>query len=66
MVDGQNTLLLRGNEVARRLGVSRAMAYRMMQDGTLPVVRIGRAVRVPTEELRGWVSRNTMGGEHRE
>jgi len=52
-------LLLRGREVAEALGVSRALAYRWMADGTLPVVRFGRAVRVPQAALRGWIARNT-------
>ncbi len=62
IVDSEKALLLRGMEVARELGISRALAYRLMQDGTLPVVRIGRAVRVPFEGLRRWVSDNTAGG----
>ncbi len=54
--------LLRANEVQRHLGVSRATAYRMMTDGTLPAYRFGgrrgkRAmVRVSLTELRAWIS----------
>jgi hypothetical protein len=33
--------LLRASEVQRELGISRATAYRMMTDGTLPVYRFG-------------------------
>src|SRR5207302_11446212 len=33
--------LLRANEIQRELGVSRATAYRMMTDGTLPSYRVG-------------------------
>ncbi len=62
-VDSERALLLRGNEVAHELGISRALAYRLMQDGTLPVVRIGRAVRVPSDGLRRWVSSRTAGGQ---
>ena len=61
VVDGEKALLLRGREVAHELGISRALAYRLMQDGTLPVVRIGRAVRVPFHGLKRWVDRNTHG-----
>jgi len=54
-------LLLRGGEVAAMLGISRALAFRWMQDGTLPVVRIAgaRTVRVPEDALREWIRRNT-------
>ena len=38
-----------GRDAARELGI--ALAFRLMQDGTLPVVRIGRAVRVLFEGL---------------
>jgi excisionase family DNA binding protein len=52
-------VLLRGVEVARVLGVSRSKVYQMMSDGTLPVLRIGRAVRVPKRALAKWVDHNT-------
>jgi len=48
-------------EVQRELGVSRATAYRMMTDGTLPTYRFGgrngrRAmVRVSQKDLRAWI-----------
>ena len=54
--------LLRASEVQRELGISRATAYRMMTDGTLPVYRFGgqkgrRAmVRVSYKELRIWIA----------
>jgi excisionase family DNA binding protein len=53
--------LLRAAEVQRELGVSRATAYRMMSDGTLPTYRFGgrsgrRAmIRVSHNELRAWI-----------
>lgn len=58
----QPQILLRGTEVAEALGVSRALAYRWMADGILPVVRIGgsRSVRVPREALTKWVEENTQ------
>lgn len=51
--------LLRANEVAEVLGVSRATAYSMMAAGILPTVRIGRSVRCPDTELKRWVAQNT-------
>jgi excisionase family DNA binding protein len=52
-------LLLRGPEVAEALGISRALAYRWMQTGVLPTVRVSRSVRVPHEGLLHWIRQNT-------
>jgi excisionase family DNA binding protein len=51
--------LLRAKEVAEALGISKAMAYRMMQDGTLPATRYGRTVRVAEAALLDWVKQRT-------
>lgn len=54
--------LLRASEVQRELGISRATAYRMMTDGTLPVYRFGgrrgrrTMLRVSYKELRMWIA----------
>jgi excisionase family DNA binding protein len=48
--------LLRAGELALRLGVSRAKVYRLMQDGTLPTIRIGGSVRVPARDLEDWLN----------
>ena len=54
--------LLRATEIQRELGVSRATAYRLMTDGTLPSYRFGgrggrRAmIRVSLKELRTWIA----------
>lgn len=60
----KETLLMRGPEVAEELGISRALAYRWMQDGTLPTVRVpgGRTVRVPRAALRAWIDSRTQSG----
>jgi excisionase family DNA binding protein len=34
-----------------------------MKDGTLPVVRIGRSVRVPSTELEKWIAARIERGE---
>ena len=56
-------LLLRGGEVAELIGCSRAMAYRLMQRGVLPILRVpgGKSVRVPREGLIEWIRANTRG-----
>ena len=48
----QTKPLLTIDEVAELLGISRSTAYRRVEDGTLPVFRLGdRTTRIPTGEL---------------
>lgn len=47
--------LLRITEVAEMLDVPVARAYEMARNGTLPVVRIGRQVRIDPEKLKEWI-----------
>lgn len=51
--------LLRAQEVARILGVGRSKAYELMLRGELPVIRIGRLVRVPRYCLDHWIAERT-------
>jgi excisionase family DNA binding protein len=44
-------LLLRVNDAAERLGVSRTTLYGLIGKGDLRVIRIGRSIRVPWQEL---------------
>jgi excisionase family DNA binding protein len=48
-------------EAARVLGLGRSKTWQLVQRGELPVVRIGRSVRVPTDALATWVRRRTEG-----
>lgn len=50
-------VLLRGDDVARRLQCSRSAAYRLMRSGELPVVRLGNLVRVRPEALEEFILR---------
>lgn len=52
--------LLRAEDLCRELGLSRCRAYAMMASGELPVVRIGRSVRVPRVELERWLAERTV------
>jgi excisionase family DNA binding protein len=60
-MDIQSSLLMTGGEVAKELKISRALAYRWMQQGLLPTVRVrgGRTVRVPRQALLDWVRLQT-------
>ncbi len=50
--------LLRATEVARILNVSRAFAYRLMQQGKIRTVVIARAVRVRPVDLQEFINQN--------
>lgn len=57
-----DALLLRAGEVAELLGLSRSKVFELMATEVLPVVRIGRSVRVPRAELYEWLRQRTVGG----
>ena len=50
--------LLKASEVASKLNISKALAYRLMQRGEIRCVRIGNAVRVRPEDLQAFVATN--------
>jgi excisionase family DNA binding protein len=52
----EGRLLIRVSEAAEMLSIARTKAYLLVQDGTLPSVRLGRSVRVPVDALRAWLS----------
>lgn len=52
-------LLLKIDEAAKMLGLSRSLVYALAADGGIPSQRIGRAVRIPLADLQRWVERNT-------
>jgi excisionase family DNA binding protein len=60
-------LLLKGGEVAEALNCSRALAYKWMASGLLPVVRVpgSRSIRVPRDALLAWIKENTQLPEAR-
>jgi excisionase family DNA binding protein len=58
-LEPQERLLLKADEVARRLSMGRATVYLMMASGELPTLRKGRAVRVPARALEQWVEQRT-------
>ncbi len=48
-------LLLRIPEVMSALGLGRTKVYELIATGELPVVRVGRAVRISSTALEKWV-----------
>ncbi len=54
-------LLLRAEEAARLLGLGRTTLFVMLAAGELPVIRIGRAVRIPRVALDQWIAAHVEG-----
>lgn len=50
-------LLVKVEEAARLLSLSRSTIYELMDSGELPSVRHGTARRIPVTALREWVAR---------
>ena len=55
-------LLVRVEEAARILSLSRSTIYEMLDAGELPSVRRGTARRIPVAALHAWVAQQT--GSH--
>ena len=49
------TLLLKPVEAARQLQISRAQAYRLIESGELPSIKVGNQLRVPLSSLQDWI-----------
>jgi excisionase family DNA binding protein len=47
--------LLKAGDIARILNISKAMVYRLIQRGEIPVVRISHAVRVRFSDLEDYI-----------
>lgn len=54
---GNDDRLLKPAEVAEKLSISRAQAYRLMRTGAMAIVRIGHSVRVKPADLARYVER---------
>jgi len=53
-------LLLKAGDVAKLLGLGRSTVFAMLGVGELPVIRIGRSVRVPRAALEDWIAEHTQ------
>lgn len=49
-------LLLRPEEAARALGIGRTTVYELMATSDFPSLTIGRARRIPADDLRAWIT----------
>ena len=55
----QLPLMLRAEDVAKVLGISRAGAYELMHSKGFPTLRIGKRMMVNTQKLFEWVNENS-------
>lgn len=60
--EAQAKMLLTVEEAVELLGIGRTLGWRLVQEGKLPSVRLGRCVRVPRQELEAWVTRQAREG----
>lgn len=59
-VKGGTRLLYTVAEAAALLGIGRSKAYELAAAVSIPTVRIGRALRIPAEELARWIQEFTV------
>lgn len=57
-------LLLRVDEAAHLMSLSRSTIYEMMAKQELPSVRYGNARRIPFAAIQQWIKDNTIGAYH--
>jgi excisionase family DNA binding protein len=62
-VEKTEPLLLRITDVATTLGLGRTKVFALVKAGELPVVRVGRSIRVPREALREWIWQRIEGAD---
>ena len=53
-------------EIAKYLRISLPSAYKLINTGTIPHVKVGYRYIIPREAFQFWVSQNTFGGDDRE
>ncbi|MDP9358533.1 MAG: helix-turn-helix domain-containing protein [Chloroflexota bacterium] len=54
--DKSEPLLLRPEDAARLLGISRSKVFSMLSNQELLSIRIGRCRRIPTASLEAWIA----------
>jgi excisionase family DNA binding protein len=52
---GQHPMLLTVRDVEAELQLGRTRTYELLRSGEIPVIRLGRAVRIPRDALRCWI-----------
>lgn len=62
-VSPMKSRLLRPEEVAELLNISKSLAYRLLQQGQIPAVRFNRTVRVRKADLEAFLKRSSTSGD---
>ena len=57
MVNNGQALLLTVAEAAELLKISPNTAYELIRQGRIPVIRLGRIIRIPRFGLEQWIAR---------
>lgn len=56
-------LVLDVKELQKQLGISRSLAYELVRRADFPCLKIGKRILVPFEELKNWMSQNSLAEE---
>jgi excisionase family DNA binding protein len=56
-LQGSGKMLLRPEETADTLGISRARIFQLLASGQIKSIKIGRSRRIPVAELERWVTK---------
>ena len=62
MTDATEPLALRPREAARAIGISERTLFSWTKSGSVPHVKIGRAVLYPVESLKRWLAEQSQQG----
>jgi len=56
-------ILLSPKEAAKSMGICERTLYALTRRGELPVIRIGRAVRYSTDDIKAWIKKSKKFSE---
>lgn len=62
MSSSQTQKFLTVDQAAETLNLSTKTLYRAITAGALPVIRFGRAIRIPLSDLQAFANRHRVGG----
>lgn len=52
--------LLKAKDISKILNISRSMAYRLLDQGIIPSIRVNQAVRIHPKDLADFISANRV------
>jgi len=62
-IDGSAPGLVKATEVARRLGLSKTMVYKLVASGDLPHIQFGKAIRFHPEDVLAFITYRRREGK---